>query len=106
MKLIPKNQQCPCCGTVYRYGDLKKLMNRKKTTCYNCKKQLKVSRRGILILILELLFIYIVINALSLLLLHNLSFVLLFIINLIPTVIAFVLLPFYIKLVKNQRKDE
>jgi ABC-type cobalamin/Fe3+-siderophores transport system ATPase subunit len=21
MKLIPKNKQCPCCGTVYRYGD-------------------------------------------------------------------------------------
>jgi predicted membrane metal-binding protein len=106
MKLIPKNKQCPCCGTVYRYGDLKELMYRKKTTCYNCKKQLKVSRKGFLVLITELLLIYIIVNLFALLLLHNLSFVLLFIINLIPTAIAFLLLPFYIKLVKNQSKDE
>lgn len=105
MKLLPKNQKCPYCGTVYRYGDLKKLMYSRKTTCYHCKKLIIVSRKGFLILLALLLLVYALLNASALLLLHNLSFALLFIINLIPTVTALVLLPFYIRLMKKKYDD-
>ena len=47
MKILPKQSVCPHCKTVYRYSDLKKIMWKKSDSCYHCKKNFKVSRKGI-----------------------------------------------------------
>ena len=100
MKLLPKQSKCPHCQTVYRYGDLKKLMKDKKTTCYHCKKKVKVSKKSFLILAAELIVVYAAVNIFSMLLIKSLSFPMLFIINLIPTAAAALIMPLYLELTK------
>ena len=106
MKWIPRQSKCPYCSTVYRYGDLKKLKYKKSAECYHCGRDMKVSRSGWLILALELIAVYAVFNILSILLLKNLSFGLLFLINLIPTAAAVLLLPLYLTLVIKGTSDD
>lgn len=106
MKFLPRNSQCPYCHTVYRYGDLKRVQFKKNTVCYHCHKELTVSRKGWLILLLEMMVIYAVINILAIGLLKNLSFGLLFLINLIPTAAAVLLLPLYAALAKKKNTNE
>ena len=106
MKWIPRQSQCPYCSTVYRYGDLKKLKYKKNAECYHCGRDMKVSRSGWLILALELIAVYAVFNILSILLLKNLSFGMLFLINLIPTAAAALLLPLYLTIVMKKNTNE
>lgn len=103
MKIFPGQSQCPYCKTIYRYGDLKKLTYKKSGTCYHCKRSFKVSRKSFLFLLLWLFVIYIAVNAFSIALIKSLSFVLLFIINLIPTVTAVLILPLFICLDKDEK---
>ena len=91
---------------MYRYGDLKKLKYKKNAECYHCGRDMKISRSGWLILALELIAVYAVFNILSILLLKNLSFGLLFLINLIPTAAAALLLPLYLTLVMKKNTNE
>lgn len=91
---------------MYRYGDLKKLKYKKNAECYHCGRDMKISRSGWLILALELIAVYVVFNILSILLLKNLSFGLLFLINLIPTAAAALLLPLYLTLVMKKNTNE
>ena len=105
MKLFPKHSQCPYCNTIYRYGDLNKLKYKKTGECYHCKRKFGVSRKSLIILLIELILVYTAINAFAIMMIKSLSFVLLFIINLIPTIAALLLLPMYLCLVKSE-KDE
>lgn len=66
---------------------------------------MKISRSGWLILAIELIAVYAVFNILSILLLKNLSFGLLFLINLIPTAAAALLLPLYLTLVMKKNTN-
>lgn len=35
---------CPYCHTVYHYGEVRKIKNKKNGSCYHCKKKFKISK--------------------------------------------------------------
>lgn len=104
MKILPKQSVCPHCKTVYRYPDLKKIMWKKSAPCYHCKKNFRVSRKGFLILALELIVIYAIINVIAIGVVESVNFISLFIMNIIPALAAVMLLPLYIEIKKEKHK--
>ena len=105
MKFLPKQSQCPYCETIYRYGDVRRLMYKSAGECYHCKKKFKVSKKSYLILALEMLVSYILLDAFVLMTIKGLSFYLLFAINLIPICAAGLLMPLYLELKKNEKSQ-
>ncbi len=103
MKFFPKQSKCPYCGTIYRYGDLRKLTYKKTDDCYHCKKKFKVSRKSLLIFAAEMLLIYIAANTFMILMIKSLTFILLFSVNLIITIAALLIMPMYFCLVKSEK---
>ena len=106
MKLYPRQSVCPYCKTVYRYADLRGLVWKKSGVCYHCKKKFVVSRKSFLILAAEMLIIYTVMNIIAIGVVSSVSFLSLFIMNLIPAVAAVLLLPMYTELKKIDKKDK
>ena len=102
MKLFAGQETCPHCKTVYRYADLKKLGRQKQTECYHCHKTIRIKRTGIVMLALELLVLYAIVNVLMLTVVTGVSFWALFIVNMAPAVLAAVLLPLYAELKKDK----
>ena len=100
MKLFPAQSVCPHCKTIYRYGDLNGLKFKKQTECYRCRKPIQVKKTGVWWLLLEMLIIYALLNVILLGFVQGLSFLALFIINIIPAAAAAVLLPLYLELRK------
>lgn len=100
MKFIPRQSVCPHCQTVYRYADAKKLVWKQQEVCYHCKKQFKISRKSIWILILELLLVYAALNAIAIGAMRTINFIALFVMNLIPVIAAILLFPLYIEFKK------
>ena len=100
MKFYPKQSVCPHCGTIYRYSDLKPLKWKKQTDCYHCGKKIRISKKSICILALELLLIYVLINAIAINVLHTVMLLPLFIMNVVPAVAAVIIVPFYLELKK------
>lgn len=49
---MPRLPVCPHCNTIYRYGDVSRVINKKSVVCYNCKKSFNVKRKNFLILFL------------------------------------------------------
>ena len=106
MKILPKQSVCPHCKTVYRYSDLKKIMWKKSDSCYHCKKNFKVSRKGFFILALELTAIYAIINIIAIGVVESVNFISLFIMNIIPALAAVMLLPLYIEIIRDSKKKK
>lgn len=104
MKILPKQSVCPHCKTVYRYSDVQSLAWKKRASCYHCKKQFRVSRKSFLILALELVIIYAIMNVIAIGVVESVSFLSLFIMNIIPALAAVVLLPLYVELIKDKNK--
>ena len=100
MKFYPKQSVCPHCGTIYRYSDLKPLKWKKQTACYHCGKMIRVSKISLWILVLELLLIYALLNVIAINVLHTVTLLPLFIMNVAPAVAAVILVPFYLELKK------
>ncbi len=106
MKILPKHSVCPHCKTVYRYSDLKKIMWKKSEECYHCKKNFRVSRKSFLILALELIAIYAIMNVIAIGVVESVNFISLFIMNIIPALAAVMLLPLYIEIIKEKKKHK
>ena len=106
MKILPKQSVCPHCKTVYRYSDLKKIMWKKSDSCYHCKKNFKVARKGFFILALELTAIYAIINIIAIGVVESVNFISLFIMNIIPALAAVMLLPLYIEIIRDRKKKK
>lgn len=102
MKFYPKQSKCPCCKTVYRYQDLKRLTWEKTEECYHCKKKLRVTRKSVWFLVLELLIVYALLNLLAIGVIRTVSFFTLFAMNAVPAVAAVLLFPFYIEFKKDE----
>ncbi len=102
MKLYPKQSECPYCKTVYRYSDVKGLAWKKSEKCYHCEKKFKISRKSILFLALEILIIYALLNLIAIGVIQSVSFISLFIMNMIPAVVAVVLFPLYTEFKKDE----
>lgn len=106
MKLYPKHSECPYCKTIYRGAELKKIKGKKNAECYHCHKNLLVSRKSIWILAAEIMAIYVLLNVIAIGIVGNVSFLPLFIMNIIPAVAALLLLPHYIELIKADKNTE
>lgn len=106
MKILPKQSVCPYCGTVYRYGDLKRLVWKKKQNCYHCKKIFNIMRSGFLFLAVELLAVYAIMNSIAIGIMGTVTFWALFVMNVIPATAAVILLPMYTDFRKKDKKDK
>lgn len=94
-KLLPRLPVCPFCGTIYRRGDIIRLIFNKSEACYHCGRQFKVKKNKLLFLLLELLILYV---AADLLLINLVTTVAaLYIINIVLVILGFVMIPYYIE---------
>lgn len=103
MKLIPKHCVCPYCKTVYRYGKVKKITEKKQDSCYHCKKIFYISKKGFLWLAIETLIIYALLNLFALNVIRSLNFLSLLLINTFPVIAVIFLLPLYVELTKTEK---
>lgn len=94
---------CPHCHTVYRYGDVKKVSKKKIEKCYHCKKDFKVSKSGILILLLIVIAIGIEVNIFQINVFNNINFAVMFVTNIVLVIMAVLFLPFFVSFKKNKR---
>lgn len=99
---------CPHCHTIYRYGDVKKLIFKSKETCYHCHKDFKVSKIKIIILFLLIALITAIFNLIQLYMVEDLSFVALMITNVIFVTVGVFLIPLFInfKLFKSSKNKK
>lgn len=87
---------CPYCNTVYRYGDVRKIQYHKGHKCYHCKKDFKISRKGVWLLLLIVTVAAVFINVFQLYATPSLNFFLLMAVDIITVLIGFFLIPFFI----------
>ena len=106
MKFFPGHSECPHCKTVYRSSDIKKLSRKNDNECYHCKKKFRVSRRSAIILAAETILVYVIINLIAVGMMQTVNFVPLFIMNLIPAIVAVLIFPYYTELIKSDKKEK
>lgn len=88
---------CPHCNTIYRYGDVKKEMNKKQCVCYNCGKKFKPSKKKIYILFLIIILITAIFDVFSLYMIEGLSFIGLLVINIAAVTAGYLLMPYAVR---------
>ena len=92
-----KLPDCPYCHTIYRYGDVRKTINKNEEKCYHCKKNFKISKIKILILFLIIALITAILNIFQLYMIEGLTFIGLIVTNVITLTIGIFLIPYFIK---------
>lgn len=97
---LPSLPICPHCKTIYRYGDVRKKILKKEEECYHCKKKFKISKKKLIIMFIEYLVILIAVNLL-LISFAGVNLITLFIINVILTALAVMLVPYYILFIEK-----
>lgn len=95
---------CPHCKTIYRYGDVRKLIFRRKEKCYHCNNEFKVSKIKILILFLIVALITAIFNLFQLYMIEDLSFMALMITNILFVTAGLFMIPFFISF-KNLKNN-
>ncbi len=95
---MPKLPVCPHCHTIYRYGDVSKLIFEKEHKCYHCEKKFRISRRNIFILFLVIILITSIFNVLELYM--TADFIVLIITNIIMLSLGIILVPYFLKMIK------
>ena len=91
---------CPHCNTIYRYGDVRKMINKKGDTCYHCKKKFRVKKIKILILFLIIALITAIFDFLELYVMAGTTFLTLMITNIIALTIGVFLIQFFVRFEK------
>ena len=91
-----KLPECPYCHTIYRYGDVRKTVNKSEEKCYHCKKSFKVSKIKILILFLIIAFITAILNIFQLYMIEGLTFIEIIITNVVVVTLGIFLIPYFI----------
>lgn len=97
--------QCPHCHTIYRYGDVKNLMNRKSTICYHCKKEILISKKKFFILFLLIALFCAIFNVLELYMVGTVNFLVLFFTNVLFITAGLFLRPLFIKLKRADKNN-
>lgn len=98
---------CPHCGTVYRYGDLLRVMRQKETACYHCRRSIAVRRMpGLLTEALVLIPLCIGFNILMLTRMQRLNLIVLFISTVIFILLYVLFMPFFIRFIPNKEKTD
>ena len=98
---LPSLPVCPHCKTIYRYGDVRKLIFKKEQECYHCKKRFKISKKKLIVMSIEYLIVLIAVNLL-LIGFAGVNLITLFIINVVLTALALTLVPYYILFVEKK----
>ena len=93
---------CPHCHTVYRYKDVKRVMNKKELECYNCKKKIKISHKGILVLILIAVLLSIGSTFLIFNIFHNATAIAAYTATLLIIILGFFARPFFVSFKSNE----
>lgn len=91
---------CPHCNTIYRYGDVKKAINKKSCECYNCRKKFNVSKKKLPILLLLMIIFGITANIVELNIFTNINFISLTVTNIVIITIFILFVPFFIRFKK------
>lgn len=105
MKFFPRQTECPYCHTVYRYQDLRGLSRKKTADCYHCHKKMKIQKTSMVILALEILLLYVLVDFLAIIVVRTVNVFTLFAINLVPAIVAALLYPYYIELKKSETNE-
>ena len=98
---LPCLPVCPHCGTIYRYGDVRKLIFKSENECYHCKKRFKISKKKLIVMLIEYMIVLIAVNLL-LISFAGVNLITLFVINVVLTVLAVMLIPYYILFVEKK----
>jgi hypothetical protein len=97
---MPKLPVCPHCGTIYRYGDVNKIMGEKSHTCYHCKKNFAVSKKKFLILFLIIALFCAIFDVFELCMVANINFIALMVTNIIIIIAGLIFRPLFVKFCK------
>ena len=93
---------CPHCHTVYRYKDVRRVMNKKEQECYNCKKKMKISRKGFWILALIAVLLSVGSTFLIFNIFQNTTAIAAYIATLLIIILGFFARPFFISFKSNE----
>lgn len=91
---------CPYCNTIYRYGDIKKIINNKNSDCYHCKKKFKIIKKNILIMFAAIILITAIVDCFELFVMSGTNFITLMITNIIALAIGFFITPYFVRFKK------
>ena len=97
---------CPHCHTVYRYKDVRRVMNKKEQECYNCKKKMKISRKGFWLLGLIAVILSVASTFFIFNIFHNATAIAAYIVTVLIIVSAFFAGPFFVTFKKNEKSKE
>ena len=97
---------CPYCHTVYRYKDVRSVMTKKELECYNCKKKIKISKKGIWILALIAVILSVASTFLILNIFHNATAIFPYIVTVLIIIAAFFARPFFVTFKSNEKSKE
>lgn len=98
MKKLPV---CPHCNTIYRYSDIRKIMNKKTVVCYHCKMSFKVERKNFLILFLIIALFCAIFDVFELYMVAQTNFIFLVVTNVVFIYLGLVFRPYFVKLKEN-----
>lgn len=88
---------CPHCHTVFRYGDVKRIMYKRNIECYHCGKKFKVSRIKLLLLLLMVAVIAAIIDAFELWVITSISFLTLLVTNIAVVIAGILIMPYFVR---------
>lgn len=86
---------CPHCGTIYRYKDVKKELEKKESSCYHCGEKFKISKKKFLILFLIIALITAIFDILELYMISGTNLFGMIITNVIVITVGFLLIPYF-----------
>lgn len=94
---MPRLPVCPHCKTIYRYGDVCKIMNKKSVVCYHCKKEFKLKRKKFFILFLIIALICAIFDVMELYMVSPVNFLVLVATNIIIICAGLLLRPYFLE---------
>lgn len=94
---MPKLPVCPHCKTIYRYGDVCKIMHKKSHICYNCKKVFNLKRKKFLILFLIIALFCAVFDVFELYMVAQTNFLVLVVTNTVIICVGIIFRPYFLQ---------
>lgn len=93
---------CPYCGTIYRYGDVRKAAGKKYCVCYHCNKKFGVEKSKIPVLFLIIALFCAIFGVLELYMVPGISFVAAVVTNIAIILIGLLTVPYFIRFRKTE----
>lgn len=103
---LPKLPTCPYCNTVYRRADVAKIRSKREEICYHCRKPFTVSKKKVLVLVLELVLVSVIADILLFRFFDGAVLIAAFAVNVILIIIGIICIPHYIRFVRNERSNK